>query len=343
MTRVFENLLLRGTSKYINAYAKYISQLDESGGIEYDLTEARYRILKGNKDSRIRLTDEEKKIVDPKASLSSDFTLDLPISSKQNNGILYDIEEITDYDELLNSANYDWDEVLDSLTTSINDRLGEESIILTNAEELAEMFPDDPDLIRMQNSRGFVKDGKIYLVSPHNDWEIERLGESYDDFGDTFKKEIPTLMHEFSHLVLAAMKLGDNKDVYYSMLSKVKQSPLFEKYADRYPTTVGSDLLEEVFASMIEDYLSNRPLLSVNLDIFEGNLLAGLSTMLQLEKPIKDPKELINQPLTAVIGKFASNLFQSETLIDKQYMVNNARVRALKERLFNDGFLKQEC
>lgn len=343
MTRVFENLMLRGTSKYINDYSKYISQLDDNGTINYNLTEAKYRILKDNHNSRVRLTNEEKKIVNPDASLGSDFTLDLPVSNTQNNGILYrDIENV-DYDALINSTkDVSLFEILDSLTESINNRLGEESVIFTNPEELAEMFANDPDLNVMQNSRGFVKNGKIYLVNDEYVDSEQHLG-GVENLDNTFKKEIPTLMHEFSHLVLAAMKYGDDKDTYYSMIAKVKQSPLFEKYANRYPNAVGSDLLEEVFASMIEDYLSNRPLLSINISEFESNLLKGLSQMLQLDSPITDPKEFINKPLVSVISKFASNLFQSETLIDKQNMINNARVRALKERLFNEGFLKQEC
>jgi len=344
MTRVFENLMLRGTSKYINDYSKYISQLDDNGTINYNLTEAKYRIIKDNSNSRVRLTNDEKSVVNPNASLGSDFTLDLPISSTQNNGILYqDLNDIDDFGTLINSTkNISLFEVLDSLTESINSRLGEESVVFTNSEELKEMFGDDPDLTSMQNSRGFVKDGKIYLVDDNYIEDDQHLGV-LETYQDTFKKEIPTLMHEFSHLVLAAMKYGDDKDVYYSMLAKVKQSPLFEKYANRYPNAVGSDLLEEVFTSMVEDYLCNRPLLSINIEEFENNLLKGLSQMLQLDSPITDPKELINKPLTSIISKFASNLFQSETLIDKQDMINNARVRALKERLFNEGFLKQEC
>lgn len=327
MTRVFENLLLRGTSKYINMYSQYISQIDGDGDIDYNLSEARYRILKANPNSRVKLTGLEKEQLNTKSELGPDFTLDVPITGKQRNG---NIVNINTFEALEQAKEIGEEEILDAIIDNINNNAGEEIAFIVDDDEIRDEFENDPELNKMLNSRGFVKNGSIYIRH-----------ESWLDKG-VYLEDIPVLMHEYAHLVLASIKYGTNAQTYYKLLAKVQNDPMFEKYASKYPTAVGSDLMEEVFVSMIEDYLSNRPIKGIDMDEFSDCILTGIREMLQLDIA-PELKDLINQPLKGVIKGFASGLFNVETLIDKQQMMNNAKVRALKERLFTDGFLKQEC
>ena len=129
-----------------------------------------------------------------------------------------------------------------------------------------------------------------------------------------------TIIHEFGHLYLALSKITDT-DKYYKILSKVRQTNLWTKLRqwDSYKNKRGSDFDEEVLAFMISNY-------------YQGDLTY---------------KDIVNEILEIVPNEF-KDLLNSDILpiLDESIITNyrlQQKIATIKNKLYNDDILKEDC
>ena len=101
----------------------------------------------------------------------------------------------------------------------------------------------DADLINetsdIRNAKGFVRNGEIYI-------NVDRASDD-------------TVIHEFAHIYLAYAK-NTNPNEYYALLEKLHTTDYYQLIKSRkeYSNKKGSDLDEEVLATIIGDYYNSN-------------------------------------------------------------------------------------
>ena len=90
---------------------------------------------------------------------------------------------------------------------------------------------------KIKNSNGFIHNGVIYLNAD--------------------KYELTTTVHELSHLILANMKFGPNKAMYYKLLSAVWDKDTEMKYKTLYGK-ITPDVKEEALADWIAQSFARK-------------------------------------------------------------------------------------
>jgi hypothetical protein len=186
------------------------------------------------------------------------------------------------------------------------------------------------------NARAFVMNGEVYV--------------------NTDKASVSDVIHEYAHLFLHAVKY-DNPTLYGNIVDGAKVHPLYDKIASQYNHLNESDLNEEVFVTLLGEYmkgsmsLGNKAVMDQNKktiiefseytkDKLEQLLGGGASKLQNLE-----PGEILNMRLEDVIGLVGDHIMSnriSDIYDDPKFSFGRdvkELARALKER----GFLTEEC
>ena len=129
--------------------------------------------------------------------------------------------------------------------------------------------------------------------------------------------DIPQVIHEYAHMIFAIMKFSpEYQNLYYNMISLVKKHPSYEDRAKKYikRNISGSDLREEVFCDIFEDYLRNRVESWIGIDILnnnEDNVVSIIEKMLKMNVPATNlsTMDLGSSNITDVVKIFGSELF----------------------------------
>lgn len=181
--------------------------------------------------------------------------------------------------------------------------------LVQNLQELKNVkLVTDADLINedasIRNAKGFIKNGDIYI----------NTDRATDD----------TVVHEFSHLYLAALKEQSPKE-YYIILSEVQDTDLWKDMRENpyYQNKKGSDFDEEVLATMLSNYYSNSKMSDIELDIIED----------LLERLNPEFKYLMD---TGEIAPFY------DSFIHENYKLSQ-KVATVKNKLINDDIIKEDC
>lgn len=100
----------------------------------------------------------------------------------------------------------------------------------------ADLINETPDI---RNAKGFVRNGEIYI-------NVDRASDD-------------TIIHEFAHIYLAYAK-NTNPNEYYALLEKLHTTDYYQLIKSRkeYSNKKGSDLDEEVLATIIGDYYNSN-------------------------------------------------------------------------------------
>lgn len=100
----------------------------------------------------------------------------------------------------------------------------------------ADLINETPDI---RNAKGFVRNGEIYI-------NVDRASDD-------------TVIHEFAHIYLAYAK-NTNPNEYYALLEKLHTTDYYQLIKSRkeYSNKKGSDLDEEVLATIIGDYYNSN-------------------------------------------------------------------------------------
>lgn len=174
---------------------------------------------------------------------------------------------------------------------------------------------------------------------------------------DNKNSDAPQIIHEYAHMILAVMKFSpEYQNLYYSLINMIRQHPDYEDIAERYREKgiLGSDLREEVFCTIFENYLRNRIESWAGTDLLNdnnGTIVDIIKRILSLNVPNVDisAMDLGSSTITDVIKVFGSNLFNfnfgSEMIdsirkrIDLQYM----RSKLMTETINGEPRIEENC
>ena len=308
--------------------------LSELGG---STREARYRINNAVPNSNVRST----------ISGNSNEVLDLPVFYNIPIVPLITEEEIEARKPKVEPAfkyNTDAQSIVIELSKRIQNVLGENTVHLITSDELDEIAESPEQLLSMQESKGFIHNGEIYI-------NVSKFDKSNDIDSSS------TMFHEFAHIIFAAMKNSKDseiRNVYYKAISMVKDSSEFEAIASHYPDLVGSDLYEEAFVNMLELYLKGKtyitlegdtkPTLSGFLTANETTFIDTISFLLGLNKGyVKSIKAIQGQTLEDVMTKFGFMMLHNEIQINKTTVIDSQKQSTIKQNLYEDNKLTMKC
>lgn len=338
-TRIFENLVMANSGNMANLFNAYISRLDDSEMTFDDLgaleQEAEYKINRDNPDSRVPFADPAILKTQVTTAIDLPYFYKLPIKN-----VLTD-EEIAKQKENLPKPAYTYDLDAVAITTELVKQLQKRTnadIHLITDDDL-EQFKDSPQFSEICDSKGFIMNGEIYI-------NLTKSGELSSD----------VLLHEFAHIVLAYLKFSDvpqNRDLYYAILSNVKNHPAFSEIASRYPNHIGSDLYEEVFANLLQDFLAGKEYLDdygnsrkVNsgfMTNYKEDIIKSLNYLFDLQGWIIKAEDVVNKSMEDVLSAFGHNLLNGSIEISKA-VIENAQVHnTIKQQLYNEQKITNSC
>lgn len=283
MTRLMEDVISssnKGTLPYL--YYKYLNNIDrdlediydENGNIDpnkflYDIRDLLYRLapvktaykfgvkanFTGRYISKVNVKGESIDTIQDQHILS-DFVFGMPFITRITDLSIFkpakDIEGFNkEYSYSFNSSD-----VFDEMVEALFDTYGRDIpvAVLTN-EEIPEWFPSytKEQIERLQNSRGFIIDGCIYLNK------------------SKYKESIDTPVHEIMHFIAAGMKYNQNPSIrsaYYKLLDNVisrVQNPktederrLFNDLSKKYENRTASDKAEEFLVTLLAREFQTR-------------------------------------------------------------------------------------
>ena len=155
-------------------------------------------------------------------------------------------------------------------------------------------------------------------------------------------------LHEYAHLIMASMKFNQDDDIrnaYYTLLGKVQQDPRYEEYANAYSdddSVIGSDLNEEVFCRIFEDFLNNRMVQSSEVAQTlrkSGITQKSLAMLFNLdgENDIKEMAKEIAKNMDADLATLMANFGGAILNLDqvmKTDVVLSQKMNTIKSKLF---------
>ena len=180
---------------------------------------------------------------------ASDFTLDLPsLISKDS---VLKIPKWDGYEPAINylhSVPFNGSDVIYELTRYLQQLFSNNIPIRVITDRDLKSFERDNSLMfsdsiteeqknKIKNSNGFIHNGVIYLNAD--------------------KYELTTTVHELSHLILANMKFGPNKAMYYKLLSAIWDKDIEMKYKTLYGK-ITPDVKEEALADWIAQSFARK-------------------------------------------------------------------------------------
>jgi hypothetical protein len=246
-TRLFEDIIKINSSNLLaTQFYSYLSNLDYSmdKSINYDIRDAKYRLgivtnnpkkLNIERDNDAGIISINRQEVNLHNIDTSYFTLNMPFLEGNNANLaknkLVEIKPRTTsyYHQELNSA-----EILNAITSRLRNIYPESQIQVITDNDI-----NTSDDISIRNSEAFIQDGIVFI--------------------NIDKASITAPLHEFTHLVLAGIK-ENSPEVYYNILSSIVTHPKYNEIANNsmYANKHGSDLDEEVFATILGEYFKNK-------------------------------------------------------------------------------------
>lgn len=331
LTRIFEDLVSGDDNLLVNRFNRWISQLDENAEtaidtLNMDLEDAKYRISKQVKSSQIRPTDSKLTTID------DNFTLMLPsmIGIKQEPMQQFEPKrtvvtsvKVGLMQDLIHGQN-------GTFALTKDDFSSDEAFIAALQEAGVK---DVGNFVKMREfakeQKAFIFDGIVFLNSS--------------------KADVTDLIHEWTHIILAKMKWGTERQrtEYYNTISSVVNHPKFNEIAERYKIDGklflhGSDLQEEVFVNLMQMYLQGR--------VFDNdNIVEQFRSMLHEsgDSFIDAIEELVNEHIDST--DFVSVLLDAldyginDPFKDDFVMQKHQNVANLKNKLVKENILKWEC
>lgn len=324
MTRLFENLVGSKNSTFlIDSYYNFISKLDNTDlkdQLEYEIDDLKFRIktrVPGTKISPSK-TYTTKHI--------SDFTLDLPcLTGKGAHQIQGTVEKINDKQNYYYQIKRDSRAVIRELSEHLENVYGH-SFHIVSSRSVKDMFGDDPSC---WGAKAFIANGEVYV------------NVDYASVTDP--------LHEFAHILMAGLKWNSEyADIYYNAVSAISDHPDFDRYAAMYPNKHGSDLQEEVFIKILQNYLDNTIANwddNVTLEELNDGLFDAINRILGINVSGESLFNLGATDLETLLNVFKSALFDHRynDIIDLNWVVTNQKTATLKNNYVEEEKLKQEC
>lgn len=336
MTRLFEDLVSAGDkSLLVNKFYEFMSKLDlnkDKDQLVYDIKDLKFRLANTTNSKQrfgsfksgnmIYVPDGEPQsldFIDP-----SYFTFDMPYLRGQSikylqDGTITPIKKPNTYYEV----RLDSQEAIYAIANKFNKQVPDLPFRIVTSNEIKSEFPGD---LRAQNANAFINNGQVFINL------------------DNAKIDSP--LHEFTHLVLAQLRI-DNPTEYYNWLKTTLNHPDFETIAKTYSDLTGSDLQEEVFVKVVSDLFNN--IVSTKYDpsyMFETKeqLIDSINNLFDSEIPTDtDILKLMKTPTNQILYQFLSKLFNFNNSIDSHKTLLSQRLSSAKYKWIKRGMIKENC
>lgn len=212
---------------------------------------------------------------------------------------------------------------LDKMAKTMGININHMSIDRMKQEGILEQVPD------AAQAQAFIYNGNIYV--------------------NTDIASVDSQVHELMHILLGSMRFKQ-PDLYFELIQTVQKLPNFQDIAINYPNRTQSDLLEEVFVEEFSKYLSGIDNEMSNLDSdilyqINYNITRTLDSILMGDNSVSaiDDETLYNSSLKELAG-----MVNSSTMINKTHgFLEDALIHRtlanIKQELFENGDLKEEC
>jgi hypothetical protein len=186
------------------------------------------------------------------------------------------------------------------------------------------------------SARAFVLKGQVYI--------------------NMDKASISDVVHEYAHLFLHSLKY-ENPDLYNSLINVTNNHSLYNEIARQYSHLEGSDLNEEVFTTVLGEYMRNK-LLDVdkeNMDnnktvVFDfvqytKNLLHRSMNKTGEEVYDLDPTKVLNMSLEEVMNLVGDHIMTNRiTDVHRGYQIESTKdIDLIKNDLQKQGYLTKLC
>ena len=332
MTRLFEDLVdTPANSSFVSGYYDFISSIDQNIELREQFRQksseidAAYYIKTFVQNTHVNSTRN----ID---NYGSDFTYRMPtllgdFEANKVNVSAYSDEESKYQFRLTGKDTLQG--VLDFMKSKYPGKIIDHS---SNwFERHKDEFGNDQSII---SEPAFIYDGIVYINT---------------DYADMFDA-----LHEFTHLILAALKFNEDdskKALYYTLVKSIKSHPKYNEYQELYQNLglIGTDLEEEIFAKVIQDYLKNRVTAEFNTGIIESNQSSFIDVIAEIfQSDIPKNVDLMNLSATrpaVLIRLFGSSIFNLDSTIDLSEEVIRWRTetQALRKVLISSGNVKVKC
>lgn len=223
MTRIFEDIVISGKDLLINDYNNWI-----------DNQNAEHLSKEVLNDLKLKSLDEQST---DETQLQNDGVFDSTIGFNNTDSV-EDAEVISETTNQSSSTETTQEAYYDTKQSPKASLIE----LVRQSENPYLHIVTDSDLVNedasIRNANGFIRNGEVYI-------NVDRANDD-------------TIIHEFGHLYLADAKIK-NPAQYYKLLSKVRNSTLYKSFLEnpRYANKKGSDLEEEVLATMISNYFKD--------------------------------------------------------------------------------------
>lgn len=337
MTRLFEEFVADNDSNLlVNQYYKYLGETDRNQNlqIEYSLDDLKYRLSLVSPNPATKydsvvypngtvIIDQQGKAKSIDATkIDSNFTLNLPNMIGNVVSVVLELKEVRSKDSRFYKNPLSVRQLIYDIGNSFLSKYNGGLQIVEDSDLLNEDAAT-------RNAKAYIKDGVVYV--------------------NVDKADLTSPLHELTHVVMAGLKF-ENPDIYYHLVSLVDSHPLYKKLSEspEYANKRGSDLKEEVFATIMTEYFQNK-LREWNANSqIEGSIDAikqALNNIFQIKSEDLDLQSLMNTDLETVLYNFGSLLTSSnfDSFTDVSNVVLNQRIATIKDQLLSDDTITQEC
>lgn len=170
------------------------------------------------------------------------------------------------------------------------------------------------------------------------------------------KASISDVVHEYAHLFLHSLKY-ENPKLYETVISVTNNHSLYNHIANDYLHLEGSDLNEEVFVTVLGEYMKNRllPVDQQNMDQNQSVILDFAEyTKSLLNKAMNkqgdsvydiDPKQILNMSLEDVMNLIGDHVMNNKiTDPNKGYRFNDIKdIGSIIKEMTKLGYLTRQC
>lgn len=184
------------------------------------------------------------------------------------------------------------------------------------------------------NSRAFILNGEVNI--------------------NTDRASVSDVIHEYTHLFLHSLKY-DDYNLYKALINAGKTSEISDKVIQTYSHLEGDDLNEEVFVTVLGEFLKGR----LSNQEWEDSRRADFSNFAQytkeklgalLNKEVSDIRDISAddvfymklEDIIMLIGDWTMNNRLTDIYEDHP-LNNSSNIEKLKQDLIDRGFLTQHC
>ena len=327
-TRVFQDMINTYPNLLVTKYNEFIGDLDKGADadLSYDLNDLRFRLTLASRNNAHKFDSSfngtnvyvKNEYLDLKQYNFSDYSLNMPYMNMQN-AEKVTVLKVRDkqprryYDKIFNKAE---------IITQIVNKLGGK----VQLHRIDDFAINDPT----RNAKAYIENGEVHIILENAD--------------------LSSPLHEFTHVIMAGLKIN-NPELFYSLLTKIKTHPKYNQLYEEirsnptYENKHGSDLEEEVFATILGDYYDNKLYPWTEQDDFkkiEEITPEVIDNMLGIKNEELKVHDLMQMNIEEILDNFQSLLVNWDYNNVAQVRLNQ-ELSTLKNNLFRDGILEEKC